>query len=295
MALLQNRPGIPHAQAPQPEIVISVEEGLAASSRLSEETRHNGEDIKPCIAAMLNRSFGRGEYPSRSDAAIAIACELRRIGQSHDETLNRLNNWDQHNETPIKYKDIVRTVGSAFVKDYTFGCNHRTLVPYCIGPEVCPFRRFINEPSAKIQPWFFVRVGWQHHLCGNEVLIYQVALPFLEITKAGGIGRRICANHRQIADACGITPRRVGSHLKALAAAGLVEYTPGLPRKWLGIASAIQRIAPTPRPTPDRLTALKEFRAQVKARDSPAPYTFRYLPYVGTFVTLYYGHFSTRM
>jgi len=293
MPVSQNRQGLIRRPDAETDTVIKIERGLAASSRLSEETRHAGCDIKPCVTLMLEKLFGLGEHPSRSDVAIAMACELRRIDQSYDETLNRLVEWNQRNETPIHHNEIERTVGNAFTKDYAFGCNHRTLAPFCVGPEICPYRRFIAEPTSRIKPWQFIKLGWQHHLGSNETLIYQIALPYLETTKGGGIGRRIFANHRQIADACGIASRRVGRHLEVLAGADLIDYVPGLSLKWAGKATEIRRIAPIPRPTKDRLAVLKEIRASIKARDSPASTTLRYLSYVATFVTLYCGHFGT--
>jgi len=44
--------------------------GFSAASRLSEQTGHPGNDIKPCIATMLETTFERGSHPDRNSVAV---------------------------------------------------------------------------------------------------------------------------------------------------------------------------------------------------------------------------------
>jgi hypothetical protein len=231
--------------------------GLASSSDLSKEICHPGCDIRPCIAAILDTFLTKGQFPNRSAASVAIATELKRIGMNYDDTLRRIERWNFGNIPPLRPNDVVRAVNNAFTKDYAYSCQHSVLEAFCIGTEVCPFVMRVKSRKRKSNDLCFIDYGWPEILSNRQVLIYYVALLYLEKTRRIGPGGLICANHKQIADACGVSRERTGDDLKKLATVGLIEYNVGSPRRWEGIASEIRRVLPIPRSTKGAREILK--------------------------------------
>lgn len=223
--------------------------GLEASSHLAGEIGHPGPDIRPCIAILIETSLKKGEFPNRNVSALIIACEYRRIGIDYDTACHRVARWNEDNKPPLRPNDLTRAVNNAFAKDYNYTCNNAILGGLCIGTDVCPFRTRVIGGKAKYNNFAFIDYGWPDYLTNRQVLIYHVALPYLERKRRIGQGGLICANHSQIAKACGIRREQIGKDLRCLAVAGLIEYQAGTARKWEGIASEVKRVFPIPRPT----------------------------------------------
>ena len=230
---------------------------LEATSKLSAILCIPGKGIKPCIGSMCSTIHFKGDFPDRNTIAFVLACELRRIGKDYDYTLEILNNWNLKNEPPLRYPDIVRLTGSAFLKEYKYSCNHPTLQAFCVLPDPCTWQ--INSKSCmkRISEDNFIKFHWPQFLSNRQVLIYSVALRYLEKRNKVKPGNIIYANHKQIADACGISRPAVGKDLLALAKVGLIEYEAGSRRKWEGIASEVNRIVPIPRLTQERINIIK--------------------------------------
>ncbi|MCK4856509.1 MAG: hypothetical protein KAT58_00925 [candidate division Zixibacteria bacterium] len=219
-----------------------------ASSNLSQQTGHPGKDIRPCVAALTETSLARGGFPNRNEAAVIIASEFKRISLDYDSALKRVEYWNRKNAPPLKPNEAKKAVANAYGKDYNYSCRHPVLLAFCVDESVCPFHNQVLGKKDKYNDLAFIDYGWQKLLSNRQVLIYKVALPHLEMTRKIGRGGLICANHQQIANACGIHRKRIGKDLKALAEVGLIEYEPGQPKKWEGKASEIGRVYPIPRP-----------------------------------------------
>jgi hypothetical protein len=243
------------ADEAMPERIIA---GLEASSHLSAETGHPGQGIRPCLAALLETPLGRGDTPDRNSSAVALATELHRIGLDVDEITRRLEFWNQNNDPPLRPNQLGKAIRSGNSGKYNYGCDHLVLNAYCIGDESCPFRSRVKSRDGKIRNHVFLDYGWQRLLTNRQVLIYFAAIPYLEVKRQVGPGGVVCANHRQIADVCGVSEKRMGADLAVLRDVGLIEYKPGLPQKWLGVASQIRRAIPIPKPSPEALKTLRQ-------------------------------------
>lgn len=222
--------------------------GLEASTRISFKTGHPGADIRPCIATLVESSLDKGDFPNRNVGALIIACEFRRLGFKYDDTFHRVECWNRENNPPLRPKELLKAVDNAFAREYNYGCSNAVFVRFCLGQDVCPFRNTVLGKKAKYNELAFVDYGWPKLLTSRQVLIYAVALPYLERTRRVGRGGLICANHMQIAETCGIRRERLGKDLRVLAEVGLIDYEVGRRYKWEGIASRIRRIFPIPYP-----------------------------------------------
>jgi hypothetical protein len=232
--------------------------GLEASSTLAKETGHPGVDIRPCIACLYETELIKGEPPNRNAAAVVLACEYRRIGLEYDQILKRVEFWNRSNHPPLKLNELTRAVNNGIARDYHYSCEHSILLIFCCGRETCPFTNQVVSKKQRYNDLAFLDYHWQRHLGNRQVLIYAVAMTHLEKTRQVGRGGLVCANHLQIAEACGISREQVGRDLRILRDVGLIEYNVGRPHKWEGIASEIRRIFPIPRPTSKALEFLKK-------------------------------------
>ena len=231
--------------------------GMGAASNLSQETGHPGNDIRPCIATLVETPLSKGEFPNRNTAGLIIATEFYRIGQKYDQAVTRLEHWNQHNHPPLKHNELQNAAQNGYTGKYNYGCKNPVLKNYCVG-DLCPFVNHVKSKKKKVRNQVFIDYGWQNYLSLVQTLIYYTALPYLEIKRRVGPGGLLFANHKQIAEICGVSNRRIGENLKTLKVAGLIKYKSGLPQKWLGIASEIRRIIPIPRPTNPIIQQLKE-------------------------------------
>jgi len=233
-------------------------DGLSASSDLSKELMHPGQDIKPCIAQMLENSYSKGDFPNRNAVAHIIASELRRIGCSQEEVISRLARWNEGNIAPLRYSEYTKAVRSAFAKDYSYGCFNPKLDPTCIGRDVCPFYKGVLSKSKYYNNRIFFRYRWPEILPGVANSIYFMALVELERVKRVGPGGKICASYRQIAKFSGTNRTSIKKNLEILQTHGLIELKIGTPRKWERKATEIKRIIPIPKPSLELLRRIKD-------------------------------------
>jgi hypothetical protein len=224
--------------------------GLEAASDLSRETGIAGHGIKPCIAAILDQSFDKTSYPKADYAAVIISSELKRLGKDYGATMERLEQWNQKNCDPLRKCDLERAVNNGFSNDYPFGCTNNTLIKYCVGDDICPFRTKTIVQNGRLlkKDLRFFDYEWQLKLSNRQVLLYCVGIPLLEKRRKVGVGGKVYASHSELAKACGITTKRLGKDLEILAQSGLIEYEKGSPRVWETRASTIRRLFPVPRP-----------------------------------------------
>jgi len=173
--------------------------------------------------------------------------------------MTRLEHWNQHNHPPLKHSELQNAANNGYKGKYNYGCQHPILSSFCVG-DMCPYIKHVKSTKKKVVNHVFIDYGWQKYLSNVLVLIYFIALPYLEFKRRVGPGGLIYANHKQIAETCGVSNRRIGENLKTLAVAGLIEYKPGLPQRWIGLASEIRRVIPIPRPTNSIIQQLKERR-----------------------------------
>jgi hypothetical protein len=234
--------------------------GLEASSDLSRETGHPGAGIRPCVATLLETALSKGEPPNRNQAALIIACEYYRIGLSFDEAERKLTQWNSQHSPPLKHSELQKAALNGYLGKYHYGCKNPVFEDFCIGTEECPFFQRVVSRRPKTKSTAFLDYGWQRYLSNRQVLLYLVSLPYLETRRRAGLSGLVCANHKQLAEACGIAVRRLGDDLRLLELAGLVEYAPGVPQRWEGKASEIRRVIPVPKPTRSVIQRLQAFR-----------------------------------
>ena len=244
------------------ESKIDPIQGLSASSNLSQETGHPGNDIRPCIATLIETPLQKGGFPNRNEAALIIATELCRIGVDFDSATKRIENWNRQNDPPLKPGELRNALNNGYKGKYNYGCRNPILESFCIGEDICPFITKVKSQRKWYNDLCFLDYGWQKYLTNCQVLIYYVALTYLEKSRKIGPGGLICANHNQIASSCGISQRHVGKNLIALQVAGLIEYKRGKPLKWEGIASEVRRILPIPRPSHTSIDNIKNLNKQ---------------------------------
>ncbi len=234
--------------------------GLEASSNLAGCIGHPGKDIRPCIACLLETPLTKGEPPNRNVAALIIATEFLRIGLDNDAAQARLEDWNNYNSPPLRFNELIKALTNGYSGKYLYGCGNIVLQGFCSGRDVCQFNIHVRTGKPKHNDLVFVDYGWPRYLSNRQTLIYSVALPFLEKKRCVGRGGLICANHKQIAQTCGISPGRVGTDLKILGEVGLIDYNVGRPRKWEGIASEIRRVFPIPHPSRESIKIMKGFK-----------------------------------
>ena len=235
-----------------------IEDGLIASSDLAGELNHPGQDIKPCIAAMLENSYCRGDTPDRNTAALIIACELKRIGLNESEVEYRIQEWNQRNRPPLRLSEYRKAVKSAFSDRYNYGCYNHHFENTCIGRDNCPFFNHVLSQRKTYNNRIFFRYRWPEILSNSAKDIYFLALVELERLKRVGPGGRIYSSHRQIAKLAGLSRRIIKKGLEELHSIGLIDYRPGLQHIWRNKASEIRRILPIPKPSPELMTRLEK-------------------------------------
>jgi len=236
----------------------SVAAGLEASSNLSKALDAPGKLIKPCVAIMLEKSFIKGDFTDRSRAANILASEMKILGKEEEYALHLLSRWNEKNVPPLRHSALSSTVRTAYRYDYRYGCNNEYLREFCIGPEMCPHNRIFYRTANKYTDnRLFFKYRWPELLTNVEKCIYFLALIELERIRGIGAGGKIIASHRSISKLAGIEPKYAGKGLSGLQRKGLIVYKPGIPRKWEGKASEIQRIIPIPKPSRELMIRLE--------------------------------------
>lgn len=235
--------------------------GLVAHSEVSRLLQVNSEAIKPCVAAIINTPFDKGDTPNRTDASVAIICELIRLDLPRERVECILAEWNKRNLAPRRDKEIAQAIKSAYRKNdmgtgYKFSCFHATLEAFCIGEEFCSVTKDKDKLIRHDYRRYFT-YNWQLILSNAPNLIYWLAIPELERRRGLKPGEKIFSSQADIAKFAGISRRSVGKALDELAKHGLIKYKAGTPRKWERLASEIARIFPIPKPDKKILAGLE--------------------------------------
>jgi hypothetical protein len=205
--------------------------------------------IRLCVGAMLCTRFDKGSFPNRSEACLMIASELKKAGKNEEKALEILTDWNEKNIKSKKYSEIKSAVGTAFRRDYNYTCINEKLKAFCIGEDVCTFSRYLKGRTGKYyNNRKFFEFDWQNILSNSAKDVYYLALPELERRKGVGAGGLIIANQMEISRYAGVTRKSVRNGLSELQIVGLIEYKPGVSRKWEFKAGEIRRIIPIPKP-----------------------------------------------
>ncbi len=234
-----------------------IEKGLIASGEVSKAVTHPAQDIRPCIAQLMEMALKKGDFPNRNEAALIIATEMDRIGKNYDEGYLRVEQWNKYHQPPLRLNELRKAVNNGYLGKYNYSCGHAVLKSLCIGEE-CPWINRVRSKQKDVNDMAFFDYHWSHYLTSRQVLLYSGILPHFERKRRVGKGGLIFVSHRELAEALGKDRSRIGQDLVALAAVGLIEYTPGTPRVWENKASEIRRCFPVPAPTHSRREALKK-------------------------------------
>jgi hypothetical protein len=235
--------------------------------------------IKPCVACI-----GPQEEGCRGAVCYVLAVEYLRTGAPPEVVTAILGEWASrcfqpprasHSFTP---RDVASIVKSVVQKHKTvelrgYGCKRGTLRDACPygggerGMAVCPYIRRNRRPPKRdriatlLGAYNLARahkpgVGWKPSQTLRRRYLMMV-IGALEAAK-GWAGVELITSGRELECAVGCSRSTVYGDLRAMAAAGWIEYTPGLSRTHQG--GGLPRGARTRRLLPVEWAA-----AQVKA------------------------------
>ena len=126
--------------------VVRREDSKAASLHRPLKTLNM---IRPCIEKALRDGAKQGQ---RNETGHLIACEMRRLGRSKEETAGVLACWNLRNEPRLDRTELKLTLESAYSgKLYGYGCSpigRLRNVLSCSGEDPCSCRGNGNDPHA---------------------------------------------------------------------------------------------------------------------------------------------------
>jgi hypothetical protein len=221
--------------------------GLLSHTEVSDDLRINPKAIRPCVAQMLKTGFEKGGIPDRSSASSILASEFTKLGFERERIEHQLLKWNKLNRPPLKSSAIYSTIKTAKRNKYNYSCRHDFLREFCIGHELCVYSKGLSKNNT-INFRLFFTYHWQEILKNKSLLVYWVGLPELEKRKGLKPGSIVYENQAEIARFSGISKKYVKSALEELTAYGLIEYKPGVPRKWEGKATGVRRLFPILKP-----------------------------------------------
>lgn len=216
-------------------------------------------DLKPCIASLIAGGVQDGE---REIAAFIIATELRRMGFSEENALERLIEWNNKLGKRLPMSALRGRIKSAFTKGYegtkvkggykSYGCNG-ILAHYCkTGKDSCGYynAHFKNIQSRQkglgTGSPTFTQLGWWRVLSGVEFKVY-CAICEIEDRRSIPAGSPLFASFRQIASVANVSIPMVNNALIQLHFHGLLHYKKGQVHKHYHKASEVKRVIPIPR------------------------------------------------
>ena len=206
------------------------------------------ENLKPCVALMLDQPFPQGPGFSRNPVAYILATEFRRLGKETEPGFKCLSLWNRQNKPPLPETEIRGIIRSAWSKYKTYGCNHPILLNFCIDKKACHYyQRFITKKRPNWSISDFYRNGWPHVLTPSERLLY-LALPEAEKDKGTFPGEAVFATYHHLHRLSGVGKGGIRACLLSLRDAGLIEVIIGLPFRWQHQATEMRRILPIPHP-----------------------------------------------
>jgi hypothetical protein len=225
--------------------------------------------IKPCVACI-----GPQEEGHRGAVCYALAVEYLRTGASPDVVTAVLGEWAGRCAQPPRAReaftarDVASAIKGAVQKQKTVGlrghgCKRGVLGEMCPygggerGMAVCPYIRRNRRPPKRDRITTLLGThnlarahkpgpGWKPGQTVRRRYLL-IVIGALETAK-GQAGVELITSSRELAYAAGYERSTVRRDLKAMAAAGWIEYTPGLSRKDQGQGLArgarIRRLLP---------------------------------------------------
>jgi len=226
---------------------------LEAVKRHADEWGVLPQELKPCVAAMIDEGVPRGSHPVNPNAAChIIACELRRLDHDEPTALACCREW-QAGTASVSSRlgdgEIRKTVRSAFRSDYTYGCGLGGPLynsGYCLGHQECPYYQQLGG-SRKPRDMDFFEFGWPARLMGSAACRVYTAIIAIE-QKRGCPGGTTFADYRLLQKYSGVTIGHMRETLEYLQEVGLITFTAGQPGRSRHAATEIQRVVPIPEP-----------------------------------------------
>ena len=204
------------------------------------------QDIKHCVALM----FVIPSAHSRRNTLLILASELRRLGLNKTEIRKRVNPWNEKLlDSYISESEINRTIGSAFKKDYGFGCDKNKIIKsFCkhLDRAQCIFyqnRNVYKRPRKEM----YKSLGYHKILSHTASAIYLIGLVDMEKKRNMFPGSRLFTSYRELAEESCIAISSVSKGLKELQNSKLIFYKPGQRGSLSRSASEIRRIFPVPK------------------------------------------------
>jgi len=229
---------------------------LEAQKRQAGALRIRPQQVKPCVAAMLEHGPPGGEL-DRNTTAYIIATELRAIGYTAEDAEGRLAEWAMataQTGRAVHYAEIKKTVRSAYRGEpKTFGCApdgklYRSGL--CLGHDACPYYRALGGKRQAREADFY-EFGWPA-IVGSSAAAVYTAIVSLE-HRRGVVGGTTFASYADLHWRSGLTKGAMKRALEKLQVAGLIEFTAGKPRdRERGQATEIRRKLPIPEPRPEQ-------------------------------------------
>jgi hypothetical protein len=194
-------------------VVVCDLRPLEAVCRVAAEYGLPQGELKPCVAVLLDGSFG----PSRHEAAFLIALELRRIGLSEQRAGRVIGRWARKYGVSRSHTAI----RSAWEKNANGDWRYRApglakrpgtvafkvLLPVCVEigcPQQCPpLAGRVRRGPARETYERFQRLGWPSYLRKSR---HDAATDFYravcEVERARGFapGTRLHVSYRQLAE-----------------------------------------------------------------------------------------------
>lgn len=234
-----------------------IYQGLKEANNITEKYNLSPGEIKPCIAKIMSTPFQEGDCPSRGLACNIICSEMLRIGMAEPEINLVLYEWNGNNNPPLKERDLLSALRTATKKlsvgGYNYKCNNQYLKLYCVNG-FCQFKKTVGDfRYSKNRDFFYF--GWSKLLSPAEAQLYFTLIEF-ERRKGVGAGGLLILTHREISK-ISISLKHVGIVLNKLKNYGLIEYKPGIPRRWQKRASEIRRVIPIPKPNKNQANKIE--------------------------------------
>jgi len=211
------------------------------------------DELKPCVALMLEQGVPKGSEPDPDKACHIIGCEFRRLGVGHDAAAKICHDWQANTGEVLGYGEVERAVRSAYGGKHEYGCGVDGPLynsDYCMGHETCPYYKKLGGKQEPRDLDFF-ESGWPQILSSAAFRTY-IAVMVLE-HKRQAPGGKTFASYRQLEKYGGEDKARIKKALDELKRHGLITYKPGKVGSRHAKATEIQRVIPIPEP-PRRLT-----------------------------------------
>jgi len=223
-------------------------EALELTRRFSDELTIPVEDCRPCVAVIYYGGVGS----ERDPYATLLALELGVAGASEDcieRALHDFNGRLARKLTPAELRKYLRRVQSGRYTRH-HACNHRLLVPFCVGP-ACPWRSRRTKPiRANLLTTFFA-LGWPAHLRDPYAVLLFLGLSDLCQIKGAGLGNSFTVNFMRIGERTGLKGDRIRERLGVLQRHGLIRFEIG--NAWgSGTRKATKVSITYPIPEPER-------------------------------------------